>query len=268
MKTLLTIGAMLLCTQMLAQETRVDYKVRKVYAHNPDDTSQRILILQEKVNDCGYLQEEIAFVFDDLQPFDTNLARPHTVAQHTVRSYIYQDDCLPTKIVVASEKGRRSRSIEYEYLHDKIFETREMDGQGRLIRRTEYSYEGPSGKISSALSFNSNNQNIETIIYNYSGSQLTGEKQINHTFKDTVVLEYQYDRNNQLIQRNINLGQSSGGKVYAYEDGRLVSERITDESGRTIEFRTRYDASGRAAVWQEWDITDGRLLKHYQYTYE
>lgn len=259
---------MLLCCSVFAQETKYDYTVRKVYIHNPDDTSQRFLLLQEQVNECGYLQEEITYHFDDLQPFDSNLARPHTVATHRVRSYSYQGDCLPTQIVVSSNKGTRVRSIEYDYLHDKIFETRELDGHGRLIRRTEYSYEGPAGQLSATRSFNASNQNIESKSYSYSGNQLTRETQVNHTFQDTVVINYRYDRNNQLLERQIHVGQSAGGKVYIYENGRLVSERITDESGRTIEFRTRYSEQGRATVWQEWDITDGRLLKHYQYEYQ
>lgn len=266
--TIALLLGLIVVIQPQSQEV-ADYRSKRTYAHNPTDTTQKVLIAQEKRNDCGQIVEEINYQFDDLLPFDSVYGSTLPISAQKSFRYTYENDCQPTEILILDQNGTQQRQISYEYFQSKIFETQEHDGMGRLLKRTEYYYEGPEGKLSAERTFNDKNQNIEIKQYKYNSAGLLAQEiQITPKFQDTVTIYYLYDRNGQLIERSYVYANNISNRTITYAEGKLISERLLDAGGRTIELRTGYDEQGRISTWQEWDLKDEKLLKYFSYEYD
>jgi len=249
----------------------VSYSKETVYAINPKDTSQKILLNIYIQDSCGNETSFIEYNFLDCQTFETQTESALKVKDQGFREYIYKNKCKPVIVNVLDKDKKQIKRFLYTYNYNgTVNQLTIVDSKGNQTSRYKYEYDNKK-RLVKEIRFNSKNSRDYITIYDYGKDTIAKEIRIDKIDNDTLICYYSYNNRKQLIVEEW-YDKTDGDKEFEFSiyDGFDKTREIYLSPGQGIsrEYRMTYYKNGLLKTWLQVDVITGEILEYQLSEYD
>lgn len=266
---LILVLGILFSSKMLGQGNFEANRIEYEYSLNPNDTSQQILRNVYIQDSCGNEVEYVKFYFNEYESFESQLNN-NKIQDHQYREYLYNENCLPLTVSVLDQEKNLIKSFLYKYDENGTEkELKVIDEEGNQISNFLYDYNAENQLIKKTrLDKNNNIDHVSIIEYN--GKSKKKEMRIHYDFNDTIICNYTYNINEQLIVEEWSRidGLEKEFEIYIYDVDKKKELFLDSQSNYTEEYRITYYENGLEKYWGEYNVFTNQIIRMTMSKYE
>ena len=246
------------------------YSKESVYAVNPADTTQKILIHIYTQDSCGNETSHTDFDYVDYLPFESQKGKSLAIKEKGFREYSYESKCKPTIVRVLDKDKKLLKRFLYKYNKDNTLdELTIVDSNEKLLSKFKYQY-SKTGRLIKETRYDIKNKADHITSYGYSNDTISIETRIDLTDNDTLICHYTYDNWKHLIveEWSNNNGADKEFEISIYLNSLKLKELFLDEEGKAREYRMTYYDNGLEKTWKQVDPVNGNIIDFEFHEYE